>query len=468
VTLAGESAPGGNLHHLLLVGPAGSGKSHLAALAAARLERLTPASGRPLVARLPEDPWGITSFPDLLLQACRALEGRDPVVEILPSTSRGKDLSPAEAARLAEERLREAAGKRPLVLILENADQVFAALGEEGQKAFRSFLQQDPFTAVVATSRRLFDAVTRRTAPFYGFFRVEHLEPLHSREALNLAGKIFRKLGVPPGETPASRPEAAAWVRAVHHVSSGNTRFCLLFALALARGETFEGAFFDALDRVLHLYLAELRDVSPQQKKILDHLARREGSVQVKEIARGCLATEQTVSSQLRELRNAGLVSVTLMGRNSYYELTPPLLRLCLNLRQGKAESIRLALHFLSHWFRPAKETDHRILESIQAGPGGGKWEKTAAALLEEHEKKGTLASLSAALVRSLAPLLSSHLGGGARRAWPEAWRKKGARHPETALALALMDAALGESPSQALLALPREYRELLEGLVPA
>ncbi len=458
VSLGKESAKAGGRRHILLVGPPGSGKTHILSLAVSRLEKRAPSRKKPLAARLPSSPWGITSFADLLFQALQVLPGKNRPLPP-PNASPGED--PARAARLLE----EASGGRPLLLVVENLDQVFSALGEEGQKEFRAFLQQKSFTTLLASSRRLFDGVTRRTAPFYGFFKVEHLEPLGPRDSLHLAGKVLKTFAGGSRLGPAFRPEAAAWIRAVQHLSRGNPRFCLLFSLSLAGGRSFQGAFLDTLDRIAPLYLEELRDVSPQQRKILDYLALRGGAVQVKDIARALAATEQTASSQLRDLRKTGMVTATRVGRNSFYEITDPLLRAAMTLWRGEAARLQATLDFLSHWYRPEGKTDQRLQEILHSGPGKKGWEGAAAILLDQAGAGGTLPELGAALVRSLGPILSSHWGEEARRAWREAWKKKGATRAELALPLRLLEAALQEGAgpdSSQVLALPAETREIL------
>ena len=465
VTLGRENAAGSGRHHLLLVGPPGCGKTHILSLALARLERGAPPSRRPLVARLPEIPWGITTFADLLLRALEALP-RKGKEGLRGAGDPGGTRDVATAARL----LKEAAGKRTLLLVVENLDQVFGALGEEGRREFRAFLQQDSFTAVLATSRRLFDEVTRRNSPFYGFFRVEHMEPLDSRAALNLAGKILEKFASRAGKGPASRPETASWIRAVQHVSRGNARCCLLFALGLARGDSYGKAFLDTLDRIGPLHVEETLGVSPQQRKILDYLARRGGAVQVKEIARACLATEQTVSAQLRELRKPGLVAATRAGRNSFYEVSDPLLRLYLDLRRGGASRVLERLAFLSHWYRPGEKDNFRLREILRPGPGEGKWERALPALLEDSGKKGALLELGVGLVRSLGDLFSSPLAEEAGRTWVETWKAKASSLRELAFPLRLLEGGFQEGlapRSPAFMALPLEGREILRPLLP-
>ncbi len=465
VSLGRENAATSGRHHVLLVGPPGSGKTHLLSLALARLERGGPPSRRPLAARLPETPWGVTSFADLLREALEAL-ARKGKGRIPDPRAAGEARDPAEAARL----LREAAGKRTLLLVVENLDQVFAALGEEGRREFRAFLQQDSFAAVFATSRRLFDEVTRRDSPFYGFFRVEHLEPLDPRAALNLAGKVLERFAPEDEPGPSSRPETAAWIRAVQHASRGNARCCLLFSLALAGGDSYGKAFLDTLDRIGPLHVEETLGVSPQQRKILDYLARRGGAVQVKEIARACLATEQTVSAQLRELRKPGLVGVTRAGRNSFYEVSDPLLRLYLDLRRGDALRVLERLEFLSHWYRPGGKARIRLEEILRPGPKEGKWNRAVPALLEEARKNGLLHELAVGLVRSLEDIFASPLREEARRSWVETWKSKASSFREFAFPLELLEGGFQEAlapRSPAFMALPLEGREILRPLLP-
>ena len=460
VTLGLEGIDSGGSRHALLVGPPGSGKTHLLHLAAARLRRKAPKERKPLAARLPENIWSVTSFADLLLRALEALARQGEI----PQEDRRERPGPA-TAREAAEALRKACRGRPLLLILENLDRLFAALGEEGQKEFRAFLQEEGSVSVWAGSRRLFDQVTRRTSPFYGFFRLERLEPLAPQRALTLAGRVLEKLGPRREEAAPARPETAAWIRAVHHVSRGNARLCLLFSLGLARDASFRAAFMDALDRISPIHMEEVRDASPQQRKILDHLADRGGAIQVKEIARACLASEQTVSSQLRGLLKEGLVAVTRLGRNSFYELSDPLLRICLDLDRGEGRAVLREMEFLAHWFRPEGPLDRELEGILAAGPGRGAWTAAAAARIGGAEREGSLPALGAALVRSLKPLLRSPLGPEARREWLETWKARGRAAEELALPLAWMEGALreAESPRSPLfLALPLEARELL------
>ena len=73
VELFVESAEGQSKHHVLLVGPRGIGKSHLAALVYHRLMASGGTASKLAIAWLDEDEWGVASFLDLLVKIMRAL-----------------------------------------------------------------------------------------------------------------------------------------------------------------------------------------------------------------------------------------------------------------------------------------------------------------------------------------------------------------------------------------------------------
>ena len=118
-SLAAAVEHGGSRHHLL-VGPRGMGKTHLVALLAHRLE----ASAAPIrVAWLDEDPWRIRDFPTLTSAIARKL-GAEPGASV-------------------DETIASAAGDGFVVVLIENLDMVFDALGTDGERQLRALLEPD-------------------------------------------------------------------------------------------------------------------------------------------------------------------------------------------------------------------------------------------------------------------------------------------------------------------------------------
>ena len=205
--------------------------------------------------------------------------------------------------------LKEYVGDRTLFLIVENLDDLFAGLNSEGQKRFRSYLQENQFCTVLATSQSLFSGVSLQTSPFYGFFRIHHLEELTFEEAVTLVRNIARFLKDDGLESFSQTPTGRARIRAVHHLAGGNHRVYVIFSEFLTRESLDElvNPFMRMLDDLTPYYQARMAWLSPQQRKILEYLCDQRRAVAVKDIARDCFMTHQTAAGQLKSLREASV-----------------------------------------------------------------------------------------------------------------------------------------------------------------
>lgn len=364
VELIHESAQGESKQHTLVVGPRGIGKTHLVALIYHRLQADEDLKKKLLIAWLREEEWGISSFLDLLLRvlsSLRAEYGNSGLEEVESFF----DLPPAEAERRAGDLLVQYVGSKSLLLIAENLDEIFSGLGLSGQKRFRAFLQERGFVSILATSQSLFNGVSLQTSPFYGFFRVHHLAELDHREAVQLLTRVAQLTGKSDLASALGTPEGRARVRAVHHLAGGNPRIYIIFSQFLTRDSLDElvGPMIALLDDLTPYYQARMAWLSPQQRKIVELLCDRRGAVTVKEIAKQCFVSQQSASSQLKTLRDAGYVLSLPVGRESYYEIREPLMRLCMEVKKHRGEPVRLLVDFLRLWYSRG-ELETKLAES--------------------------------------------------------------------------------------------------------
>jgi len=371
-----ESALTGPPSHTLFVGPRGIGKTHLISLIYHRLKAAEELQGRLAVAWLPEDEGGIASFLDLLIAVLQALMRDDSALasQLAPRLDALYDSRQAESD--AKDLLREAVGDRSLLLLAENLDDIFAGLKDAGQKALRAFLQETRFVTLVMTSQGLFSGVSRHNSPFYGFFRVEHLSGLSLTEAVDLLTKIARREKDDSLVSFLQSPAGRARVRAVDHLVAGNPRLYVIFSEFLTRDALDElvPPFLDMLDDLTPYYQAKMRSLSPQQRKIVDFLSGTQGALPVKEIARRTLIGATTAAVQLKALRDSGYVRVAYsQGRETYYELKEPLMRLCLDVKKQRGEPIKLFVEFLRLWC-PPEELECRLSDL----PGDAPFTRTA------------------------------------------------------------------------------------------
>ena len=353
VEVARESILTPAKHHTLVVGPRGTGKTHLLSLVHNRIAAMDDLADRVRIAWLREEEWGVASFLDFLYRILRALAARYEDEGLGEATERLFSMPLKTAERRAADLLRELTEGKTLLLIAENLDSVFSGLGKKGQQRLRAHLQEEEAWTIVGSSQALFGGVSLYDSPFYGFFDIHHLEELTVEDAARLVQNVAELNQNAELADYVQSEEGRARIRAVHHLAGGNHRVYMILSEFLTREslDQLVDPFLRMMDDLTPYYQARMEQLSPQQRKIIDLLCNVHGAVPVKEIARRCFITSQTASSQLKDLRDRGFVESTPVGRDAFYELAEPLMRLALEVKGQRDGFVRLFVDFLRHWY---------------------------------------------------------------------------------------------------------------------
>ena len=364
-------------HYVLLVGPRGSGKTHFLVLAYHRLmDRFDTADARDrvAVALLKEEEWGVASFLDLVVRILRALADRAPdldakIVGIYDRFSK----DPAEAEALAVGLLRQHTRGKTLLLLCENLVDLFHGLGEEGQKRWRAAIQEAGNWAIVASTPSLFAAVTLQDNPFYGFFTIRALEKIDFDTGLDLLARKAVHEGKRELADFLRTPLGRARARAIHHLAAGNHRaYVVLFDFLDKESlNDLVRPFMDMVDDLTPYYQDRMRQLPPAQRKIVEFLCLQGKPATIKDVSTPCLMSQQTAAKQIGELHAAGFVSRTRIGRNTFCELSEPLMRICIEVKDNKTRHFRLFVEFLRHWFTN-RELERRHVAFQHGGHGAG------------------------------------------------------------------------------------------------
>jgi len=347
-----ESATRESKHNVLLVGPRGIGKSHLVSLVYHRLKAKEELAEKLCIAYLREDEWGINSFLDLLLHTLRAAFD-EADLEPPNTASALSKLSEAQAEDYAWRCLQDLLGTRTLLLIVENLDAVFEKIGVHGQRQWRALMQTNPRWAILATTPALFPGISHQISPFYGFFEVIHLQPLSFSDAITLLQKLAHLNNDEETAAFLSTAVGRARVRAVQHIAGGNHRIFVIFYGFLSEGgsEHFVEPLLKTIDALTPYYQSHMARLSPQQQKIVNFLCEHRNPATVTTIATNCFTTHQTAASQLRQLLARRYVRVDRIGREAFYELTEPLLRICVEAKTHHDRPLNLLVDFIRYWF---------------------------------------------------------------------------------------------------------------------
>lgn len=363
VAWCSESMLTGNKHHLLFIGPRGCGKTHLVSMVQDRLLQMPKLTDKMRIAWLGEDSV-FTGLIDVALEIADELSNSYPEEFAYDYRSHAKTLVADEAAESILNEVLRRLGDRSILLIMENLDRAFHGLGDLGQKKWRAFLQENGRVATLATSQHLFEDVSSRDAAFYGFFEIIHLEPLSVDDARQLMTNIARENKNAPLVEFLSTSEGRYRVRALRHLAGGNHRMYVMLSEFLTK-ESLDSLVdaFEGLAEDLTPYFQErVRSLSPQQARIVQSLCNASGAITVKEVAEDTFIAERNVSKQLGELKQKGYVISERRGKESYYEMAEPLMRLCLEVKKQRGKPLKLVASFLRAWF-----SDHSLCVDLQS-----------------------------------------------------------------------------------------------------
>ncbi|MFB9314319.1 AAA family ATPase [Nocardioides plantarum] len=336
-------------NHTLLVGPRGAGKTHLVSLVHHRVRGLIDEGARLHVAWLPEDPWTIASHRHLL----------GAILERL-------DVPPAPTADEREHQIRVAAqAGGPVVVLLENLDQVMHQIGEDGQQRLRHLLQADRSLLLVATTTRLDRSLSEQASPFYAFFTTSRLAPLDTDEAAAMLTRIAIENGQDDLVDYLASDQGRARLRAIAHLAGGQPRMWSLLSTSLSVDGLSELVehLIARVDDLTPYYQEQLARLSPQQRLVVAELAEADRPLHVRELAERIEADQRSVGRTMVDLLDRGWVSqvsssstTTLTPaatdrRRTHYELAEPMARLAFQVKDGRQQPLRLVVDFLKHWF---------------------------------------------------------------------------------------------------------------------
>ncbi len=380
-------------HHTLLVGPRGAGKTHLISLVYHRAKnRADTDDGKPLrIAWLPEDPWTIVSYGRLL-------------AAILERVSPDIDTKSADEAEL-DARLRTTSRRDgPVLVLMENVDQILDAIGEVGQQKLRNLLQTESGVLIIGSTTRLDRSLSSHAAPFFGFFDTIRLEPFSPEEAREMLTALAREADNMELAKRLSTNDALARIHTIAHLAGGQPRLWALLGSALTVEDLRDLAalLLNRFDDLTPFYQEQLARLSPQQRLVVAELAAADRPLPVKDLAERVGVDQRSVAKAVSDLVDRGwLKSVStiftnlLDRRRTYYDLAEPLARLAFQIKESRGEPLPLVVDFLVNWF-----------DADQLRSSGDSDYGRAALIHMEQDEAGGLARRLTSLPKSRIPSL--------------------------------------------------------------
>ena len=377
-------------HHTLLVGPRGSGKTHLISLVYHRSAHLVEQGRceRLRIAWLPEDPWTIVSYSRLL-------------AAILERLSPDAELNGVDEAEL-DARLRITSREDgPILVLMENVDRILEALGDLGQQRFRNLLQTESGILIIGSTTVLDRTLSDHAYPFFGFFDTIRLKPFSPAQARDMLRALAKESGNEDLANALEGDGARARIHTIAHLAGGQPRLWALLGSALTVDELNDltNLLLNRFDDLTPFFQEQLARLSPQQRLVVAELAAADRPLAVKELAGRIGADQRSAAKTVSDLTDRGwlepvstIFANLLDRRRTYYELTEPLARLAFQIKESRGEPLPFIIDFLINWF------DADQLRSSN----GGDYGQAALARMERDEVVD--------LARQLTSLPNSHI----------------------------------------------------------
>ncbi|NOR79559.1 MAG: hypothetical protein GQ529_01805, partial [Methyloprofundus sp.] len=348
-------------NHLLFVGPRGSGKTHFISMVVNRLKNKPALKEKMVIIWLGEDDV-ITSLLDLLLLMIENLVRTNPDRFNKDCLQQAKGQKPDTVAEIIMHSISEQMGDHTILLVKENMSDVFAGLKDTGQKKFRAFLQEQNNIAILGTSQQLFPGVASRDAAFFGFFDTYHLKVLSVDDAKQLISNIAALNKNQALVDFLETAQGCYRVRALHHLAGGNHRLYVELSafLTMESLDDFVSALTKLADNLTPYFQERIRSLPAQQGRIVQKLCELQGATPVKTIAEETFIGERSVAKQLGDLAKKGYVTSHKRGKQSYYEMAEPLMRLTLEVKNNQGRPLNMVASLLRAWFSDTElQTDH-------------------------------------------------------------------------------------------------------------
>ena len=341
--------------HTVVIGPRGSGKTHLLLRIAAEVRRETALAGLfPIV--FAEESYEVATTGEFWLECLGLLAEQAPAAERDDLRLSYNDLRsmPLEDDRALAERclgslldFADRQGKR-LLLVVENLNMLFAEMADPYMGwRLRKTLQTEPRIFLLGSATSRFAEIDHPEHALYDLFRVVTLHPLDTGECEALWSTVS---GQPAGTQP---------VRPLQILTGGNPRL-----IAVIAGFETAYSFRELMDNLLDLvdehteYFKSHLDALPQQeRRVYLALARLWKPATAREVAQLARVDVHKCSAQLNRLVDRGAVAIEGgTARRRQYYLTERMYNIYYLLRRpsGESQVVEALIRFMASYYSPA------------------------------------------------------------------------------------------------------------------
>lgn len=351
IALIKHQPKGAGVQHAVIIAPRGMGKTTVLLMVRFAIQDSDLAKQWQAV-QFPEERYNIYDLADFWIEILSHLDeaaGDDDLrkrVENIKREYRNNDDLQEAALALIKDWCRK--HKKRLVVLVDNFDIILEQINDERDNArLRDVLMNDGTMMLIGGATTFFHEARAYDQPLYNFFKIYELPNLKFEEMQEL---LRRRAEVDKREDFEETLKAnKSRLRVLEHFTGGNPRLVLMLYRVVTQSDISEVrlGLEKLLDEVTPYYKSKVESLPPQQRKILDHIARvssqtNEGLTPT-EIAAATRMTPNQASAQLKRLVENGYVhAANLRGRSSYYTLSERLYAIWHQMRFGRTARERM------------------------------------------------------------------------------------------------------------------------------
>ena len=343
--------------HTIVVGPRGSGKTHLLLRVAAEVRRDASLAGFfPVV--FPEESYEVSTIGEFWLECLDRLAEQAPVSERphlrrsysdIRATANDRDLADRSLGSIlsfADQR------EGRILLVVENLNMLFSDMADpDAGWRLRQTLQVEPRIILLGSATSRFAEIDNPDHSLYDLFRVVTLPPLDTESC----GTLWSSL--------SGQPKGSQQIRPLQILTGGNPRLISVVA-GFEKTYSFKDLMSNLLDLVdehTEYFKSHIEALPPQERRVYLALARLWKPVAASEVASQARMNVNNCSSQLKRLADRGAVSIEdgARRRRTYY-VAERMYNIYYLLRRPGAEShvVDALVHFMASYYSPDELVD--------------------------------------------------------------------------------------------------------------
>ena len=338
--------------HSLVIGPRGSGKTHLLLRVAAEVRRDDRLSAfYPIV--FAEESYEVATVGEFWLECLNHLAEQAPEGE-----RAGLRLSYSDLRTTADDR--DLAGRclgtildfadrheKRLLVVVENLNMLFADTADpDAGWRLRHTLQTEPRIVLLGSATSRFDEIDHPDHALYDLFRVLTLQALDTEECDTLWSAL------------SGQPKGSLQMRPLQILTGGNPRLIAVLA-GFVKTYSFKDLMsnlFDLVDEHTEYFRSHIEALPPQERRVYLALARLWKPATAKEVASQARVNVNKCSAQLGRLvdRGAVLLEDGARRRRTYY-VAERMYNIYYLLRRPGAEShvVDALVRFMALYYSP-------------------------------------------------------------------------------------------------------------------